>query len=67
MAFGHYTAFVNQAVARGLADPAGRNWLHFDDHSVSSVPAARVVTRAAYVLFYKLRAGVPPPAAAEEQ
>lgn len=55
MAFGHYTAFTNHAVARGQVDEAGQFWHLYDDASVSSATPADVVDRSAYVLFYRRR------------
>ncbi len=44
---GHYTAYC--------LNPINRNWYLFDDHKVTPVAADKVVTKQAYVLFYKLR------------
>jgi ubiquitin C-terminal hydrolase len=55
MAGGHYTAFTNSVVGRGFLDPDGLYWHHFDDSSVTRVEPHMVVTRAAYVLFYRRR------------
>ncbi len=57
MAFGHYTAFTNHAVARGVADPDGAYWHLYDDSAVRSVAASEVVSGSAYVLFYRRRPG----------
>jgi ubiquitin C-terminal hydrolase len=45
MSFGHYTAFCKN----------NNNWYDFDDSSVSKVDDDKVITEAAYNLFYKLR------------
>jgi ubiquitin C-terminal hydrolase len=66
---GHYTAFVN-CQGDSTVDPKtpkaplesmdahesvkGR-WFLFDDDAVEEVPASRIVSGAAYVLFYKRR------------
>ncbi len=55
MGFGHYTAFTNHAVARGFVDVDGRYWHQYDDSSVSSIPPSEVLSRSAYVLFYRRR------------
>jgi ubiquitin C-terminal hydrolase len=44
---GHYTAFCKS--------PVFKKWYEFDDSSVSSVDSGSVITKAAYVLFYKRR------------
>jgi ubiquitin C-terminal hydrolase len=44
---GHYTAFA--------MNPINKKWYEFDDTEVSKVDSSKVVTKAAYVLFYKLR------------
>lgn len=69
MAGGHYTAYTNSAVGRGFTDPRGEYWHEFNDSTVSRVPPQAVVTRYAYVLFYRRRkessgpvpSAVPPP------
>jgi ubiquitin C-terminal hydrolase len=43
--FGHYTAYCKN----------NNEWLCFDDSSVESVSEHKVVSEAAYVLFYKRR------------
>lgn len=44
---GHYTAFC--------LNPVTKQWYLFDDHKVTLVAAEKVVTKQAYVLFYKIR------------
>lgn len=44
---GHYTAFC--------FSPYHKKWLEFDDTDVSRADPGKIVTKAAYVLFYKLR------------
>ena len=44
---GHYTAFAK--------NPLYGKWYNFDDTDVSNASQSSVVTKAAYVLFYKLR------------
>ena len=52
---GHYTAFVE--------NPIAKKWFEFDDTNVSKISAKNnleeiekmIVSKAAYVLFYKLR------------
>ena len=44
---GHYTAFAKNALYN--------KWYHFDDTDVTRVSEADVVTKAAYVLFYRMR------------
>ena len=44
---GHYTAFAK--------NPLYNKWFNFDDSDVSNASPSSVVTKAAYVLFYKLR------------
>lgn len=46
---GHYTAYAKNCVYK--------KWYHFDDSDVSRASATEVVSKAAYVLFYKLRKG----------
>ena len=41
--FGHYTAYCLN----------GDNWVEYNDESVSLIPENKVITSAAYVLFYK--------------
>ena len=41
--FGHYTAYCLN----------GDNWVEYNDESVSLIPEKKVITSAAYVLFYK--------------
>lgn len=64
MAGGHYTAFVNcvpcrpdgvEEVAISSRDQSDGKWLHFDDEFVEEIPPDRVVSDAAYVLFYRKR------------
>jgi ubiquitin C-terminal hydrolase len=59
--FGHYTAFTNPAVARGVAavgaDGVLGSWHELDDSSVRSATSADVVSEAAYVLLYVRRGG----------
>lgn len=55
MAGGHYTAFANSAVGRGFVDDLGQFWHEFNDSSVSRVAPHEVVSRFAYVLFYRRR------------
>ena len=47
MGFGHYTAF-----ARDLENPESV-WHNFDDSHVSPITESQVVTKDAYILFYK--------------
>jgi len=47
MGGGHYTAFAK--------NPHFNKWFEFDDETVSSISESSVVSRAAYVLFYKRR------------
>jgi ubiquitin carboxyl-terminal hydrolase 4/11/15 len=44
---GHYTAFAK--------NPVYKKWFNFDDCDVSSSSESEVVTKAAYVLFYRRR------------
>lgn len=44
---GHYTAFCR--------NPVSGKWYNCDDSSVSKINASDVVTKSAYVLFYKRR------------
>ena len=44
---GHYTAFCK--------NPLYNKWFNFDDSDVSHAKEKEVVTKAAYVLFYKRR------------
>lgn len=44
---GHYTAYCK--------NPIYNKWFDFDDTNVSKLDSSRVVTKAAYVLFYKRR------------
>lgn len=44
---GHYTAFCK--------NPVYQKWFNFDDTDVSKASESEIVTKAAYVLFYKLR------------
>ena len=44
---GHYTAFAQ--------NPVNKKWYEFDDTDVSKADSGKVVSKAAYVLFYKLR------------
>lgn len=55
MAGGHYTAYANAAVGRGVCDDAGEFWHYFDDSRVKRVRPDEVITQAAYVLFYRRR------------
>jgi hypothetical protein len=45
MSFGHYTAFCKN----------NNGWYDFDDSSVTKVDDEKVITEAAYNLFYKIR------------
>lgn len=59
--FGHYTAFTNPEVARGVATVGAAGmlgtWHELDDSSVRPATPADVVTEAAYVLLYIRRGG----------
>ena len=44
---GHYTAFAKNCIYK--------KWFNFDDSDVSRASTGDIVTKAAYVLFYKLR------------
>ena len=44
---GHYTAFAK--------NPHHKRWYNFDDSDVSKASESDVVTKAAYVLFYRRR------------
>jgi ubiquitin C-terminal hydrolase len=44
---GHYTAYVK--------NPEHDNWLEFEDSKVSTIKPEKVVSEAAYILFYKLK------------
>ena len=44
---GHYTAYAKNCVYK--------KWYDFDDSDISKISANHLVTKAAYVLFYKLR------------
>ena len=44
---GHYTAFAQS--------PIYKKWFEFDDTDVIKSDPSKVVNKAAYVLFYKLR------------
>lgn len=44
---GHYTAFCK--------NPIYKKWYDFDDSNVDRVNPSNLCTKAAYVLFYKLR------------
>jgi ubiquitin C-terminal hydrolase len=52
-------------VGRGFVDSAGEAWHEFDDSTVRAVSPREVVSRAAYVLFYRRRraSATPPPSA----
>ncbi|KAG5180703.1 hypothetical protein JKP88DRAFT_166310, partial [Tribonema minus] len=63
---GHYTACclstpcspggIEDAASVGYPqDSRSPPWLYFDDEFVEELPPARVVSEAAYVLFYKRR------------
>ena len=54
MGFGHYTAFARRSTDTTSTD--GQNqWFEFDDSRVRQVPSSKVVSEAAYLLFYKQR------------
>jgi len=44
---GHYTAYAKS--------PVYKKWFEFDDTNVSNLNPSTIVTKAAYVLFYRLR------------
>lgn len=44
---GHYTAFAQ--------NPVNKKWYEFDDTDVSKADSGKIISKAAYVLFYKLR------------
>ena len=44
---GHYTAYIKS--------PIYHKWYSFDDHKVSEILEADIVSKAAYVLFYRKR------------
>jgi ubiquitin carboxyl-terminal hydrolase 4/11/15 len=44
---GHYTAFAK--------NPVYKKWFSFDDSDVARSDESEVVTKAAYVLFYRRR------------
>lgn len=44
---GHYTAYAKNCLYK--------KWYYFDDSEVSRASASDAVTKAAYVLFYRLR------------
>ena len=44
---GHYTAYAK--------NPYYNQWFEFNDTNVSSINTNRIVTEAAYVLFYRRR------------
>ena len=45
---GHYTSFVESVIQKDF-------WVHFDDESISKLDPSNIVSKAAYVLFYKRR------------
>ena len=47
MGGGHYTAFCFNHIYK--------KWFEFDDQRVSAIDESKLVTKAAYVLFYKKR------------
>ncbi|ETV64776.1 hypothetical protein H257_18410 [Aphanomyces astaci] len=57
---GHYTAYcrydlhTTTAIANNVVPPT-HIWLNFDDEVVSELPRSKVVSNAAYVLFYRKR------------
>lgn len=56
--FGHYTAFGRLAEADHPIDglkTEGLGWRYFDDRSVTETTEERVISKYAYVLFYKRR------------
>lgn len=62
MGFGHYTAFANRTIAMSGVDWFDTNdgsddtsWLEFDDNAVRRCSPREVVTKDAYVLFYRRR------------
>lgn len=44
-----------EEVAISSRDHSDGKWLHFDDEFVEEIPSDRVVSEAAYVLFYRKR------------
>lgn len=44
---GHYTAYC--------LNPLYNKWFEFDDTDVSRIDESKLVSKAAYVLYYKLR------------
>lgn len=44
---GHYTAYSQ--------NPLNKRWYEFDDTDVSKIDPSKLVTKAAYVLFYRRR------------
>lgn len=58
VSFGHYTAFGRLAEADHPTTELGRDglgWRYFDDRHVTETHEERVVSKYAYVLFYKRR------------
>ena len=62
MGGGHYTAYANHRVSQfgsvnapELAGAAESSWRSFDDSYVDDIDAAKVVSKAAYVLVYQRR------------
>ncbi len=51
MGFGHYTAFCRDWSGDRLAS----TWCSYDDDCVTAVDAAKIKTKAAYILFYRKR------------
>jgi hypothetical protein len=50
--WGHYTAFARQWGDKGWID---RQWYHFDDSDWEAVSESAVLSKDAYMLFYRLR------------
>lgn len=62
MTGGHYTAFCrSSSCTRGGVEEVGTGgagggpWLHFDDEFVEEISQDKIVTEAAYLLFYRKR------------
>ena len=45
---GHYTAFVESVIQKDF-------WVHYDDESIDKLRESDIISKAAYVLFYKRR------------
>ena len=56
MSGGHYVAYVAEGAADGEGGDearSGRQWYYFSDTQVKPVDEAKVLSREAYILFYR--------------